>query len=110
MSDGDRSDGDDAREADPFDDEPFGEEQFDDEPSGDGASEGADDGLDDPDAHEVDDPFAALGDGIDDGGVGVQFGERIVRRGARFRILGRARLGPYGRARLRVRAGRRLAA
>ncbi|MDV7349155.1 hypothetical protein R3751_05090 [Halorubrum distributum] len=68
MSDGDRSDGDDAPEADPFDDEPFGEEQFDDEPSGDGASEGADDGLDDPDAHEVDDPFAALGDGIDDGG------------------------------------------
>lgn len=57
MSDDDRSDGDEDPETDPF-----GDEQFGDDPS-----DGADDDLDGPDAHEVDDPFAALGDGIDDG-------------------------------------------
>jgi hypothetical protein len=62
-SDGDRSDGDDAREADPFGDDLFGDGPSGDEPLGE-----ADDRLDEPDAGEVDDPFAALGDGVDDGG------------------------------------------
>ena len=55
-SEGDRSEGGDTPEADPFGDDPF-----DDDPSGE-----ADDGLNEPDAGDVDDPFAALGEGIDD--------------------------------------------
>ena len=62
MSD-DRSD---DPEADPFDDDsdgdPFGDDPFGDEPS-----DETDDGFDEPDADEADDPFAALGEGVDDG-------------------------------------------
>ncbi|WP_096394970.1 hypothetical protein [Halorubrum trapanicum] len=58
MSEDDRSDGDEDPEADPFGDGLFGDEQRDE----------TDDGLDELDADEVDDPFAALGEGVDDRG------------------------------------------
>ncbi|QWC18513.1 hypothetical protein [Halorubrum sp. 2020YC2] len=56
MSD-DRSDGDDAPEGDPF-----GDELLDD-----GSGDETDDPFAEPDTGEVDDPFAALGDGVDEG-------------------------------------------
>ena len=69
--------GDDAREDDPFGDgdskgDAFGEsdsadDAFDDEAFGDGPGDEAGDGLDAPDADGVDDPFAALGEGVGDG-------------------------------------------
>ncbi|TKX56571.1 hypothetical protein EXE44_14420 [Halorubrum sp. SS7] len=74
MSD-DRSD-DDAAEYDPFgddgsEDDPFGDDgseddPFDDETFAEGPGDEADDGLDGPDAGGVDDPFAALGEGVGD--------------------------------------------
>lgn len=65
MSD-DRSD-DDASEHDPFgeeapEDDPFGEEVFDDGPSDEAA-----DRFDESDGDETDDPFAALGEGVEGG-------------------------------------------
>ncbi|SDG17185.1 hypothetical protein SAMN04488067_11843 [Halorubrum xinjiangense] len=85
MSDGDRSDGDDG--SDPFGDGLFGDKPGD-APDADKADDGfddpdtdevddlfddpdadkVDDGFDDSDTDEVSDPFAALGEGVDDGG------------------------------------------
>ena len=65
MSDGDRSDRDDPPEADPFDDEVFSdgpsdepEDRFEESDAGE---------FGELDADETDDPFAALGEGIDEG-------------------------------------------
>ncbi|TKX75931.1 hypothetical protein EXE46_02205 [Halorubrum sp. GN11_10-6_MGM] len=57
MSDGDRSDDENATDSNPFDDDLFRDE----------SSDEADDSRKRPDAGAVDDPFAALGEGIDDG-------------------------------------------
>ena len=59
MSDDDRSD-DDAPEDDPFGDEGFDDEPFESDPSDDGPADPFD-----ADADDVEDPFAALGEGVE---------------------------------------------
>ena len=58
--------GDDAPEDGPFGDEGSADDPFGDEAFGDGPSGEANDRFDGPDADDTDDPFVALGEGVDD--------------------------------------------